>query len=285
MKKVLLIGASGGVGQAVARQLLQRGYDVCGSVLDERDRELTRRSIPALTNLFVANFSDADEGKASIEKALAQSEVPITAAIGCVGINPYGPLETAPLAVFRHTMEINAVANLALYQAAMPHLRKSHGRFIFLSSFSGKVGSPLLGHYVASKHALEGLADVMRLEAGQWGISISLIEPGAIKTPMLETFNQGLDARLEGMGAAERNNYGPYIDQYKQFAAAAADAFLAPEEVAAVVVEALESPDPQPRYALGNAVPLIAKRKELSDQAMDALWREMMPGIAAKTHS
>jgi NAD(P)-dependent dehydrogenase (short-subunit alcohol dehydrogenase family) len=285
MKNILLIGASGGVGQAVARKLLEHGYDAWGSVVDERDLELTRRNLPAQTNLFVANFSDADKGKASIENALAQSNGPLAAAIGCAGINPYGPLETTSLAVFRHTMEINALANLAVYQAAMPHLRKNQGRFIFLSSFSGKVGTPLLGHYVASKHALEGLADVMRLEAGQWGINISLIEPGAIKTPMLDTFYQGLDARLQSMSDAERRNYGPYIDQHKLFATAATDAFLAPEEVAAVVMDALESAEPQPRYAIGNAVPLLAKRKELSDQAMDALWREMMPGIAAKTRS
>jgi NAD(P)-dependent dehydrogenase (short-subunit alcohol dehydrogenase family) len=132
---------------------------------------------------------------------------------------------------------------------------------------------------VASKHALEGLADVMRLEAGQWGISVSLIEPGAIKTPMLSSFNESLDVRLQNMGAEERRHYGPYLEQYKQFSANERDTFLTPDEVATAVQHVLEVPHPKSRYALGNAVDLLEQRKFGSDESMDALWKSLMPGI------
>lgn len=281
MQRVLLVGASGGVGQAVAQRLVARGYEVWGSVLDERDMEQTKRDMPGVKNLFIANFSDGDQGREQLASALKQSQTPLTALIACAGINPYGPLETMPLADLRQAFEINALANLAAYQVAMPYLRRSKGRIVFLSSYSGKIGAPLLGHYTASKHALEGLADVMRLEAGQWGISVSLIQPGAITTPMLSTFHHSLDARLKLMPEEEHQHYGAYFEQYKAFFASASETFISADEVADKVLEVAEADVPLPRYAIGSAVDLLAQRTLLSDQQMDAMWRSLMPGIAA----
>lgn len=279
MKRVLLVGASGGVGQAVAKRLLDSGYEVWGSAHDARDLERTQREVPALRHGFIADFSNANTGRAQLAAALSRSSTPLAAVIGCAGISSLGPLETLPLDEFRRTMEVNALGNLAAYQVAIPYLRETTGRFVFLSSFSGKVASPLMGHYVASKHALEGLADVMRLEAGQWGIAVSLIEPGGIKTPMLSSFNESLDVRLQNMGKEERRHYGPYLEQYKQFSVNAEDALLMPDDVAITVQQVLEAAHPKSRYALGNAVDLLEQRKVTSDEDMDAMWKNLMPGI------
>ena len=280
MERVLLVGASGGVGQAVARRLVARGYEVWGSVLDEPDMERMRRDVPAVKQLFIANFSNGDQGRDQLARALTRSVTPLAALISCAGVNPYGPLETMPLADLRLAFEVNALANLAAYQVALPYLRRSTGRIVFLSSYSGKIGAPLLGHYTASKHALEGLADVMRLEAGQWGIPVSLIQPGAITTPMLSSFHHGLETRLQLMPDEERRHYGAYFKQYQAFFASAGDTFITADVVADKVLEVLQADDPQPRYAIGNAVALLAQRAQLSDQQMDAMWRGILPGGA-----
>jgi NAD(P)-dependent dehydrogenase (short-subunit alcohol dehydrogenase family) len=278
MKRVLLIGASGGVGQAVAKRLLDSGYEVWGSAHDALDLERTQREVPSLRHGFVADFSNANTGRAQLAVALSQSSAPLVAVIGCAGISSLGPLETAPLDDLRRIMEVNVLGNLAAYQVAIPYLRETTGRFIFLSSFLGKVGSPLMGLYVASKHALEGLADVMRLEAGQWGIPVSLIEPGGIKTPMLSAFNDSLAVRLQNMGEEERRNYGPYFEQFKQFSANSEDELLTPDDAANTILQVLEAVHPKPRYVLGNAVDLLEQRRVSSDEDMDALWRSLLPG-------
>ena len=279
MKRILLVGASGGVGQAVAKRLLNSGYEVWGSAHDSLDLERTQRDIPDLRHGFVADLSSPDNGRAQLEVALSRGKAPLVGVIGCAGISSLGPLETAPLDVLRRVMEVNVLGNLAAYQVAMPYLRETAGRLIFLGSFLGKVGSPLMGHYVASKYALEGLADVMRLEAGQWGVSVSLIEPGGIKTSMLASFNESLDTRLQSMGEEERRHYGPYYDQYKQFSTSSESELLTPEDAACAVQHVLETEYPKPRYPLGNAVGLLEQRKIASDEEMDAFWRGLMPGI------
>lgn len=281
MQRVLLVGASGGVGQVVGRRLVAQGYEVWGSVADESDMERTARAVPEMKNLFIANFSNCERGRDQLSAALARSATPLAAMVCCAGTNPYGPLETMPLDELRQAFEVNALASLAAYQVALPHLRRGQGRLVFLSSYSGKIGAPLLGHYTASKHALEGLADVMRLEAGQWGVRVSLIQPGAVATPMLSAFHQGLETRLRAMSSRERALYGAYYEQYKTFFARAGETFIPPEEVADKVVEVIRADDPLPRYALGGAVDLLAMRARLSDQQMDQMWRSLLPGAPA----
>lgn len=276
--RILLVGASGGVGQQLAVQLIERGYEVLGTVINQRDLEMTRQTVPGLKDLIIADFSDADTAKKEVERALGQSESPLVGVIGAAGVSPCGPLETAPLSDLRLAIEVNAIANLAVYQASMPYLRRSKGKVIFISSFAGKIATPMMGYYVASKFTLEGLADGMRLEAGQWGVSITLMEPGAIATSMKDTYLRTLHAVEAGMSAEDRANYGAYLEQTKAFALDSDTPYLAPEIVAAKVVEVLETDDPEARYEMGNAIDLLAKRRELSDREFDAMWNSWLPG-------
>lgn len=276
--KILVIGASGGVGRCLTRQLLDGGYHVIGSALDQADLDAMVKDGFDAADLFVANFSSADAGIAQVKEALTRSDRPLAAVISCVGINPCGPLETTPIDVFRRTMEINTVSNLAIYQATLPLLRNNDGRFIFVGSMAGKVAFPLLGYYAASKYALEGLADTMRLEAGQWGVPVTLIEPGAIATPMVHGFAALLDKGLEQLDEEGKRNYGDYFAQQSAFSQAGDSVAVAPDVVAAVIVEALEAKTPQTRYAVGNAVDLLEMRRSSSDLEVDAVFNRMLPG-------
>lgn len=279
--KILVTGASGGVGRSLVRQLLERGYGVLGSALNQADLDNAKAEGLENADWFVADFSNAETGRAQVSQALNRSGGPLVAVVGCAGVNPCGPLETTPIEVFRRAMEINAVANLVIYQLCLPYLRESKGRFIFVSSMAGKIALPLLGFYTASKYALEGLADAMRLEAGQWGVSVSLVEPGAIATDMVHGFGALLDSRLAELDEQGRENYGDYFAQQKAFSAAADAIALTPDEVAATIVGALESKNPETRYPLGGAVDLLEKRRLSSDREIDAMLNQLLPGCRA----
>lgn len=280
--QILVIGASGGVGRCLTRQLLDLGYKVLASALDQTDKENMVRDGFDAADIFVADFSSAETGAQQVRDALSRSDRPLAAAISCVGVNPCGPLETSPLALFRRTMEINTLSGLALYQATLPLLRASKGRFIFVSSMAGKLALPLLGYYTASKYALEGLADTMRLEAGQWGIPVSLIEPGAIATAMVHGFTAQLDSSLAQLDDAGRRNYEDYFAQHRAFSQSPDAGAIAPDDVAKVIVEVLEAETPEARYPVGSAVPLLDLRRSSSDREFDAVLNDMIPGSRTK---
>lgn len=276
--KILVIGASGGVGRCLTRRLLDGGYDVLGSALDQADLDAMAKGGFDDANLFIADFSSADTGIAQVREALGRSDQPLAAVISCVGINPCGPLETTPLDVFRRTMEINTISNLAIYQATLPLLRDNQGRFIFVGSMAGKVTFPLLGYYAASKYALEGLVDTMRLEAGQWDIPVSLIQPGAIATAMVHGFAALLDKGLAQLDEEGKRNYGDYFAQQRAFSQTGDSVAVAPDVVAAVIIAALEAESPKTRYCVGNAVELLEMRRSSTDLEVDAFFNAMLPG-------
>ncbi|WP_340318298.1 SDR family NAD(P)-dependent oxidoreductase [Rhizorhabdus argentea] len=276
--KILVIGASGGVGRCLTRQLLNSGYKVLGSALDQADLNDMKKDGFGAADLFIANFSSADAGIAQVKEALDLNDRPLTAVISCVGVNPSGPLETTPIDVFRRTIEINTVSNLAVYQATLPQLRESQGRFIFVGSMSGKIAFPLLGYYTASKHALEGLVDTMRLEAGQWGVPVTLIQPGAIATAMVHGFAAQLERGLAQLNEQGRRNYGDYFAQHQAFSQKADTVAVSPDVVAETIIEALEAEVPQTRYTVGNAVELLEMRRTSSDLEMDTVFNQLLPG-------
>ena len=280
---VLVTGASGGVGKALARRLLDHGYDVLGAALDQADLEQARNDGLAKANWFIADLANGDTAMAQVHSALQSSRGPLVAVIGCAGVSACGPLEATPLSVFRRTMEINTVANLGIYQLSLPYLRMSKGRLIFVSSLAGKVALPLLGYYNASKYALEGLADTMRLEAGQWGIHVALIEPGAIATPMVHGFAAALDARFAELDPQSQRNYRDYFEQHKALSRDSGAVSLMPDEVAEKIVHVLHSDPPDTRYPVGGAVDFFERRKALSDQQMDAVLNQFLPGSRGTT--
>ena len=102
------------------------------------------------------------------------------------GIVIAGPLEFLPLVSLRSQLEINVVGQIAVTQELLALLRRARGSIVNMSSVSGRVAAPFLGPYSASKFALEALSDSMRLELRPWGISVSVVEPGPIATPIWE---------------------------------------------------------------------------------------------------
>ena len=263
----LVVGAAGGVGSEVVRQMLTTGYRVTGTVLNEDEAATVRKQTAGVEQILVLDLANAD----NVVETLRASLDEVNAVVVCAAISPYGPLEIAPLAGFRRTMEINTVSGLAVYQATMPLLRASKGRLVLISSFAGKVSLPFIGHYVASKHALEGLGDVMRYEAKSFGVDVILIEPGSIKTPMVSNQLNTLGRDRQALSAEDARLYGEMYDNFSRLAGQGWETMMMPSVVAEVVLDALHAPNPQARYQVGDDSKYLCDVARKTDSEIDAI--------------
>jgi NAD(P)-dependent dehydrogenase (short-subunit alcohol dehydrogenase family) len=191
------------------------------------------------------------------------------------GIAVSGPLEFIPLSEIRRQFEVNLFGQIAVTQALLPLLRRGKGgRIVNMSSISGRITAPLLGPYSMSKFALEAFSDALRRELEPFGILVSVVEPGAIKTPI---WGKGVDSsreRIAGMPEKALELYGSRIDGLRQRAQEMGDKGAPTEEVAKAVHHALASPRPRTRYLVGRDAKITARLAWLlSDRALDGLMK------------
>lgn len=271
-RTVLLVGANGGVGSALARRLVAEGFAVVATVSRPEKLDAYSNSQPGLASVTTLGLSNAQEVRERVAALVADLDR-LDAVVSCSAMSPFGPAETTPLEQFNTTMEVNCVANLALYQATIPALRASRGHLVVVGSLSGRVATPMMCSYVASKFALEGLVDVIRQESAQWGVKTSLLEPGGIDTPMIERSRDAVAIALADL-APEAHLYR---DMYAQMLARLsvrrpAGTMTSPEEVADVVLRILDDPDADARYPIGaDARYLIEASRTRSDREVDAI--------------
>jgi NAD(P)-dependent dehydrogenase (short-subunit alcohol dehydrogenase family) len=279
-KTILLVGAAGGVGLETARLLAARGYRIAATVLDAAQEALLRAEVPEIAAVLQLDLADADAIGPALQPLLAGAE--LEGAIVCAAIAPHGPLELTPLQTMRLVMEINTVAAAAVYQAVMPGLRLSKGRLILIGSHGGRVAFPFIGYYAASKFALEGLADVMRREAADFGVKIILIQPGGLQTGMTTGQLAKIDADIAALSGEAQALYGGFYKNFRGVLHGAAGQGTRPEVVAAAILGALEAPAPQTRYQVGqDSVDLVALSKSAPDEAIDAMFAQMFAAAGA----
>ncbi len=181
---VLITGASTGIGAAAALRLDRAGFRVFAGVRKPADGEALRAQASARLTPIIIDVTD----QASIDAAAAEVTQTIggTGLAGLVnnaGISVAGPIELVPVDDLRRQLEVNVIGQVAVTQAFMPLIRAARGRVVFIGSIGGRMSTPFLGPYSASKFALEAIADAMRVEMRPWRIHVAIVEPGSIKTP------------------------------------------------------------------------------------------------------
>jgi NAD(P)-dependent dehydrogenase (short-subunit alcohol dehydrogenase family) len=191
------------------------------------------------------------------------------------GIGAGGPLEVIDLDEFRTTLEINSVAQLAVAQAFLPMLRRSRGRIVNMSSIGGRVAQPFAGPYVASKHALEAINDVLRLELLEWGIDVIAIEPGTISTPIWEKGSSKAGEVLSSLSPEQRKLYGKRLEKATKVIAQQNKRGAPPSKVADAVERALTAKRPKTRYLVGDARVLLGLKTVLRARLFDRLLYRM----------
>jgi NAD(P)-dependent dehydrogenase (short-subunit alcohol dehydrogenase family) len=224
----------------------------------------------------VLDVTDADSIRgASLAVSRALGEEPLTGLVNNAGIAVGGPLEFLEMSEIRRQFDVNLFGQVAVTQAFLPLLRRAkRGRIVNMSSISGRITPPLLGPYSMSKFALEAFSDALRRELEPFGLSVSVVEPGVIKTPI---WDKGVDSSIErGARMPERalELYGARMTHLRKRAQEMSERGAPAEKVAKAVYHALTSDRPKTRYLVGVDAKLTAKLAWLlPDRALDRLMR------------
>jgi len=185
------------------------------------------------------------------------------------GIVVAAPVEVLPIAELRKQLEVNVIGLVAVTQAALPLLRRGHGRVVNIGSISGRIATPVIGAYAASKFAVEALTDALRVEVQPWGIDVALIEPGAVATPIWEKSQAaGLALRQAWTPDAE-GLYADALSAVERAALRSAKQAISPDAVARAVAHALTATRPKTRYLVGTAARIQAIVALLPDRLRD----------------
>ena len=252
-RAIVITGASTGIGAACALRLDALGFRVFAGVRKSSDGQaLSRRASTALTPLFLDITDQTSIAAAVKEVDSAVGAVGLYGLVNNAGIVVAGPLEILPLAELRRQLEVNVIGQVAVTQAFLPLIRRGHGRIVNMGSISGRMASPLLGPYAASKFAIEALADSLRLELKPWGISVSLIEPGAVATPIWEKSMAAGEELARQVSPEDNALYAGTIAAVQKAASHSAQRAIPAEVVAQAVAHALTAPQPKTRYLVGR---------------------------------
>ena len=201
-KTVLITGASTGIGYGTAKELIQRGYTVFGSVRKKEDADRVKYELGAKFFPLLFDVTDA----AAVSRAVTEVKDQLKGEglgglINNSGISVSGPIELLSVEEIAFNFEVNVFGVLRVTKAFLPLLgaQKDHpsapGRILNISSVAGKFAAPYMGPYTGSKYALEGISHTMRLEFMRYGVAVIIIRPGPILTPI---WDKGSLEQFEG---------------------------------------------------------------------------------------
>ncbi|MBS0210139.1 MAG: SDR family oxidoreductase [Planctomycetes bacterium] len=249
---VLITGTSTGIGAACATALAKQGWHVFAGIRKLADAEpLGDRTPGAITPVLIDVTDEASIAAAAETVGAATAERGLNALVNNAGVIVPGPLELQSTASFRRQLEVNVLGVHAVTAACLPLVRTARGRIVFMGSIAGLVSPPLMGAYAASKHALEAMADALRIELRPWGIKVSLIEPGAINTPIWEKFANSLDDLNRAADPEVQRAYEAAVRKVAKRALHMGAGGAATERVVRAVIHALTARRPKSRYPLG----------------------------------
>jgi len=247
---ILVTGASSGIGRTVTEFLSSRGYTVFAGVRKEADFA-TLSHLPYVTAIRL-DVTDPDD----IQKCVARLHSEGNSVYGLVnnaGVSDYRPLIDSSVEQLHRVFNVNLYGIHLVTRALVPFLIESKGRVINMSSVSGFLTPKFVGAYSISKHAVEAYSDTLREELGEFGIRVSMIEPGDFRSnitanilPILKKEELLRKSRYRDELANEIRSRFEFPERLSR------TVFPAPHKVAQAVSDALFSENPKPRYFVGN---------------------------------
>ena len=274
-KAVLITGCSSGIGRATAERLSTVGWKVYATARDAETIASLERNGCGLLPLDV---TDEDSMQSAVED-VERREGTVGVLVNNAGYSQSGAVEAVAMEKVRRQFETNFFGLARMCQLVLPGMRRQgYGRIVNLSSMGGKLTFPGAGYYHASKHAVEALSDALRFEVAGFGIKVSVLEPGLIRTGFADTAVGSMDGSdgedpyagfEEAVARATAENYerGPF-----------ARLGGGPEAVAEAIDHAVSVRSPRSRYAVTPSARLFLRlRRLLPDRAWDAALRTIYP--------
>ena len=262
---ILITGASSGIGLACASRLAALGYRVFAGVRSEAASEVIRDTASGITPVIL----DVCEPSSIHDAVGLLGSEPLAGLINNAGIAAIGPLELVPVDAWRRQFEVNVIGLVSVTQACLPKLRSGRGRIVNIGSIAGRSALPGSGAYDSSKFAVEGISDALRMELQQFGVSVSLIEPGAIATGIWRKTLAELDKQDSEAAPDLSDLYSDLNQSIRKEIVESSEHALAPEVVADAVVHAMTASRPKTRYVVGRDAQLSLLLNLLPDRFRD----------------
>ncbi len=283
MPTALITGASTGIGRVTTLRLARAGWRVLAGVRDPGAGERLLEQAPA-GQVIPLILDVTDAGQIEQARARVREETSPTGGspAGCLdalvnnaGIGVGGPLELLSPEDLRWQFEVNVFGQVAVTRALLPALRAARGRIVLLSSIGGLVSVPFNGPYAASKHAIEALGDALRGELYSSNVGVSLVEPGAVKTPIWGKAQE--TAGAWEIPAELRQEYGRVPAAFAKLLADTERRGVTPEQVAATIERALTARRPRARYLVGrDARGMVLAHSLLPTRVFDRVLRRVL---------
>lgn len=268
-KVVLITGASSGIGKATALEFAKKGFTVYGAA----------RRVGEMTDLLAQGINTV-ELDVTNECSMIGCVNHIIEREGCIdvlvnnaGYGSYGAVEDVSIEEARRQFEVNIFGLARMVQLVLPSMRQNRlGRIVNISSIGGKVYTPYGAWYHATKFAVEGFSDCLRMELSSFGIDVIVIEPGCIKTPWGQIAADNLnETSAKGVYAANAIRVARKMAEMY-----GGSSLTKPEIVARTISKSVMARKPKIRYAVGYmAKPSLFFRWLLCDRAFDRLIKWM----------
>jgi NAD(P)-dependent dehydrogenase (short-subunit alcohol dehydrogenase family) len=264
-RTVLITGCSSGIGRATAYAFLDEEWRVYATARNPADIQQLGE---AGCDIGTLDVTDRDDVERVVDRII-EAEGRIDALVNNAGYGQHGPLEDVDEALFRRQFDVNVFGPHRLVREVLPHMReRARGTIVNVSSLAGRLAAPGMGAYSATKHAVEGYSDALRLEVEPFDVDVSVVQPGPVET----SFRDRVDDELSRL---DRTDAYADIYQFQEDASLfGRDSPIAvhPAAVAEAIVEAAVSPDPQPRYVVGQVAQLLLWARYLPDPIRDRVF-------------
>ncbi|MEO0900265.1 MAG: oxidoreductase [Bacteroidota bacterium] len=261
---ILITGASAGIGKASAEQFIKEGHLVYGAA---RRLENMQDLVDAGGHAIAMDITKEEEINTTVQQIIDE-QGRIDVLINNAGYAIYGSVEDIPLHEARRQFDVNIFGLAAITKEVIPYMREAKkGKIVNVSSVGGKIYTPLGAWYHATKHALEGWSDCLRLELQSFGIDVVIVEPGAIKTEFGDVMHGPM---------MKYSGEGDYKDLATKMAGLLSTSYKDPKQtsppsvIADVMSDIVKTDKPKTRYAAGKlASQLLFFRKYFSDRFFD----------------
>lgn len=267
---VLITGASSGIGRDTALVLKNMGYTVYGAARHmDKMKDLEKKGIYILP----VDVTD-EESMVNCVDSILKKEGRIDILVNNAGYGFYGAIEDVPIDEARRQLEVNLFGLARMTQLVLPIMRKQHaGKIVNISSMAGKISTPFGAWYHATKYALEGFSDCLRMETKPFGIDVILIEPGAIKTNWGAIAADNLaEVSAKGAYAKQANHVVNYLRR-----SYSSNKISKPEIISKTIAKAVRAKKPKTRYLVGYGAKLsVFSKRVLSDRAFDRMIQKVM---------
>ena len=273
VRAALVTGCSTGIGRAAALALDSRGFAVYATARrPETLAELAARGISTLA----LDVDDEASMVAAVDTVQAEHGH-VSVLVNNAGYALQGPVEETPIDAVRAQFETNVFGLVRLSQLVLPAMRAAHdARIINIGSMGGRFTFPGGGFYHASKHAVEAISDALRLEVAPFGVHVSLVQPGPVRSAFVDAAVGSMDEAPGSAYAGFRRDIAERMHQ--AYDGSSTNLEVTPEKVAEVIVSAATSSRPRSRYAVGAmARTLITSRRLLPDVAWDPIMKAVWP--------